>query len=118
MELVKSQQALEFKWQDVTFQVRSTGTAEDRFAIDILYDVDKNNQVNVPRKEVYLTLIERFVTGWSGVTVDGQPVAFTIQNLGNLPADPKEDIILLLGAFIFKHCGLWPDAEEAARKNV
>lgn len=117
MELQKQTEHLEFKWKDVTFTVRGRGTAEDKFEIDVLYDVDKAGTVKVPRREIYRTLIARFVTGWHGVTEGGKTVPFSLEALGRLPVAPQEDVILDLGSFIFNHCGLWPKTEETEPKK-
>ena len=115
MEIQKQGEILEHKWKDITFRVRAQATAGDRFEIDILYDVDKGVVV-VPRRELYRTLIKRFVVGWEGVTEDGKPVPFSLENLERLPAD-NEDVILFLGSFIVNKSGLFPAAEESSEKK-
>ncbi len=118
METVKAEKDLEFKWKDVTFKVRGVATSEDKFEINVLYGVDKEGKLKVPRSQFYRTAIKRFVKGWEGVTTDGKPVPFSMEALGNLPIDPDgEDVMILLGSFIINTCGLFPTAAEAERKN-
>ena len=119
MELVQQPKALEFQWHDVRFFVRARATAEDRFEINLLYDVDKaqEGKVVVPRRALYLTLIERFVKGWEGVTQDGQAVPFTLDSLKRLPADQEDDVILYLGSFILNNTGLFVTREDGEKKK-
>lgn len=107
---------LEYKWKDVTFQVRAHATAKDRYEIDLLYDVDKTGKAVVPRGLLHRTAIARFVTGWAGVTEGGQPVPFSLENLERLPAG-EDDVILLLGSFVINRTGLFPTEAEAAEKK-
>lgn len=119
MELTKKAgETATFVWNGVNFHVRAKGTAGDRFELNMLFDVDIQGKVKVPRRELYRTLISRFVTGWDGVEEDGKAVPFSLENLDRLPVDGNEDVILLLGSFIFNKSGLFPTAEEAARKNA
>lgn len=99
------------------FHIRPKATAEDRFEITVLYDADAKGHVKVPRRDVYRTLIERFVVGWTGVTEDGKPVPFSMDALGRFPVDKNEDVMIILGHFIFKSCGLWETDEAAGKKK-
>ncbi len=116
MELKGRKPDLEFQWHDIKFMVRQEATREDRFELNILYDVDKKGKVEVPRGQIYKTLITRFVTGWHGVTEDGNAVPFSLEAMARLPLNgDNEDVYLLLGAFIVKHTGIFTVNEE--RKN-
>lgn len=117
MEISKNTKHEEFVWRDVAFKVRTSATVGDRYEVDMLYEVDAKGVVKVPRREMYLTLIERFVDGWRGVTEEGRAVPFSLPALLTLPSCGNEDPVLLLGAFVLNRCGLFPTTEDAARKK-
>lgn len=122
MQITKQPEPLEFKWKDVTIAVRARATNEDRFEINMLYDVDKKGSVRIPResrRDFYRTLISRFVVSWKGVTDEKDAeVPFSMETFFNLPPDPQDDIVLLLGAFIYEKTGIaLTHAEEKKTKN-
>jgi len=116
MELTKKKPDLKFTHKELTFTVRAVATAGDKYEIDCLYDV-KGDGLEINRRMFYLTLIERFVTGWEGVTENGKPVPFSLANLLSLPYDHEDDIVIILGSWITNHVGIFKQADDKKKGN-
>lgn len=120
MELLKPQDNLAFHWKDVVFKLRAKATTGDKYALSERFaDArDKDGVVQPSKAQAFPFLIERFVVSWSGVTdAHGHPVPWSMEAFYQLPADPSQDIITLLGAYIFNHTGLAEAAEDAPKKK-
>lgn len=62
---------------------------------------------------LYPWIIKRFVTGWS------LEEPWSYDALCSQPADPTEDLIMVLGAYVFNHVrGLTVTAKELELKNA
>jgi hypothetical protein len=114
MEIAKQNAPLEFKWKDITFQIRSTAMSGDKFAISMSSPIENGRQT-FSLTAYYRKIIELFVIGWQGVTEDGKDVPFSLDALGRLPVDANNDVFILLASFILNNTGFSADAE---RKNA
>jgi hypothetical protein len=113
MELVKQQEPLEFVYKDVTFIIRATATARDKFAVDMCGEFTDGKFV-LDRVAFYHKLIQLFVTGWRGVTQDGKDVPYRYDTMMTLfPADPNLDVFLKLGTFIAAETGIFQAADDS-----
>ena len=113
MELVKEKDNLEFQYKDVTFIVRSTATARDKFHLDTRVVLNVNGTGMMKLLDLYEFAIRQFVIGWRGVTQDGQDVPYSFESFEKaFPIDPKDDVFLRLGGFIVSNVGLLPPGEE------
>src|SRR6266478_5407780 len=103
MELVKQSKHLEFIWKDVTFFIRPIATAGDKHEMTMRFSdgVEKDGTYKASKSDVYPWIIERFVTGWQGVTNGARhEVPWSIAAYRDLPADPEQDLTLILGSYI------------------
>ncbi len=108
---------LTFKWKDLTFHIRSKATRRDQYEMHATMadavDLKDGRTIVAKASLLHPWLIERFVTGW-----EGPKEPWSLDALYNQPADPGEDLILVLGSYILNHCGLVVSAEQAERKNA
>lgn len=121
MRLLQKSKLLEYKWKDVVFYIRSQATAGDKHEMVVKMtresEIDKDGKITGKRSDNFPFIIERFVEKWEGVTYEnGIAIPWSIENLYKLPADPKEDIVILLGSYIFNHTGLAP-VDEGKKKD-
>ena len=122
MELVEKKENLEFKWEDVTFHIRQTFTAHDRFAITTTpHKENRDGGFVFDTETFYATLIQLFVVDWEGVTQNGFKVQYSFARLKDFPASKDQgDVFLALGGFI-RDKVLIPNTEkveEIKKKSV
>jgi len=107
---------LEFKWRDVTFHIRGRATRRDQYEMHATMadgvEIQDGRVIKAKASALYPWLIDRFVTGWTGPAEK-----WSLEALYSQPADPGEDLILVLGSYILNHCGLTVSQEQAALKN-
>lgn len=115
MELVKPETPVEFVWKDVTFYIRPTATAGDKFSLTNGAPMTKDGKQTFVMSDFWKKIIEIFVVKWSGVTKDGQDVPFSMDALAQLPVDNNDDVFVRLGAFIVDTTKIVDRGEE--RKN-
>lgn len=123
MKFIRSTETAEFKWKDVTFKFRAKATRGDQYEMHAAMagsvGIEDGRLIKVKPGVLYPWVVERFVTDWNGVVDEhGKPVAWSIKNLLDLPAEPGEDLVLILGAHIFNHTGLIPSEADEARKKA
>lgn len=122
MELRRCTQELEFKWKDVTFKIKAKATRGDQYEMHASMagdvSVEDGKIIKAKPSHLFPWLIEHFVTGWHGVVDEhGKPVPWALKNLYDLPAEPGEDLILILGSYILNHTGVAPAREADERKK-
>lgn len=116
MEVVKPKDNLSFQIDDVTFSIRSTVAAGDKFELDVLGDF-KNGVFVVDRGAIFKKVVELFVEDWTGVTEDGKPVPYRFVTLmTKIPGDMSKDWILKLGVFIIDALQLFGKPDDS-KKN-
>jgi len=104
-----------FKWKDITFHLRPRGLSGDKHDLIEMGEIDKNGKAFIPMNKFYRRAIELFVKSWEGVTEDGKPVPFSMENLNSLPVENGDgDVIRELGAFIYNNCA--QDLPEEKKK--
>ncbi len=108
---------LTYKHGDTTFHIRSRATRRDQYDMHAAMadgtEIQDGKIIKTHAGVLYPWLIERFVTGWTGPAEK-----WSMEALYNQPAEPGEDLILGLGAFILNHSGLVLSQEKAELKNV
>lgn len=121
MELKRHSQELEYKWKDVTFRIRERATRGDQYDMNAAMlegtEVKDGRVIRTNAARLFPWLIERFVMGWSGVHEGGKPAEWSLANLRALPAEPGEDLIMVLGSYILNHTGIVPEQEHEDRKK-
>lgn len=115
MELQKVGESVRFKWKDVVFHLRPKATAGDKHELVTLGELNEKGRSVIPQNKLYRKVIERFVTGWEGVTEGGKAVPFSVENMERLPMDGKEDVFLVLGGHIMATC--FPMDDESKKKD-
>ena len=119
MELQKPQDNLSCKIGDVTFFFRSQMTVRDKVAIDMVGTLKDGRWVM--DRDAYITkIIERFVTGWDGVTENGKPVPYSYDVfMERFPSGQGTfDLLLDLSDQIGRAIGLFTTPEKAEEKNA
>lgn len=107
---------LTYTHKDLTFTIRGMATRGDQYEMHAIMgegvQIKDGKVIKVSSLKLYPWLIERFVTGWSEKT------PFSMQALMGQPADPGEDLIIILGSFILNHTGIAVTQEMAEVKNA
>ena len=111
MELEKhDEKPLEFKWKDVTFKIKPRATAADRLAVAF------RDQKTVASYS--LTLIERMVIDWEGVTLNGQPVPYSFELLSkHLPSTAEDNALIGLAGFIWENTDIGSGLDKDLKKK-
>lgn len=89
----------------ITFKIRAEATRRDQSQMNITMSdgvgIEDGKVIRANPLRIYPWIIERFVTGWSGGQQNnGRDILNAIYDQ---PADPVEDLILVLGSFILNH---------------
>lgn len=107
---------LTFKWKDTVFHIRSKATRRDQYEMHSTMadsvEIQDGKTITASASKLYPWLIERFVTGW-----EGPKEPWSLEALYSQPAEPGEDLILVLGSYILNHCGLVLSEGQVERKN-
>lgn len=104
---------LEFTSKDGRkFSIRGDATRGDLYEMHSAMangvEIENGKIIRTNSSKLYPWLIERFVEGGKK----------TLDDLMNEPADPAEDLIMVLGAFVFNHVkGLTVSAESEGKKK-
>jgi hypothetical protein len=115
MELLKGKDNLTFSVGDVKFFIRASATVRDKFAVDMTGTYE-NGVFKMDRVAFYHKMIELFVEGWDGVTMDGKPVPYIFATfMDSFPADPTQDVVLKLGSFIATETGIFPAGADDSK---
>ena len=111
MELQKNdEKLLEFKWRDVVFKVKPRATSGDRLAVALR---DEKTLATYS-----LTLVERFVVGWEGVTQDGKPAPYSFKLLSeHMPSTASDNALLSLAAFIWEKTDISSGLDKELKKK-
>ena len=111
MELKKNDESLlEFKWQDVVFKIKRTANSGDRLAVAL------RDQKTLATYS--LTLVERFVVDWEGVTQEGKPVPYSFKLLSeSLPSTVEDNALLALANFIYENTDIAKGMDEGLKKK-
>lgn len=108
---------LSYTHGSITFHIRGRATRRDQYDMHVAMadgvEIQDGKVIKTHTGVLYPWLIERFVTGWTGPAEKWSMAALYEQ-----PAEPGEDLILGLGAFIFNHVGLVLSQEQVAQKNA
>lgn len=119
MELIKPKDNLEFKWRDVTFFYRGDITVGDRYRVLNSGNVMDGDKIMFRPWDLYKTLIETLVVGWTGVTENGKSIPYSFDTLMNkLPADMTTDIVSVLGLEIAKKTGFFSGEDNAKVESL
>ena len=120
--IVKPDQLLKLKWQDITFLVKPYASQEDKFIIATSGIINDDGSTVVETRGLYATLVRRFVVGWEGVTSEGKPVDYDFSLFSRLPAVPGEtNAVFAVGTFIAENTdalGKRKDPSTEALKNA
>jgi hypothetical protein len=101
MELLKlDERPAEYKWEDVTFLIRTRMGPGDKFAVDTAGHLLENGKVTFKAWKLYEVLIKTFVVGWKGVTENGKEVPWDYDVFATRFPVKDKDVIMLLGEFI------------------
>lgn len=100
MELMKDELA-EFIHKDITFFVRTKANIRDRISLDVLtVEALKSKTVaEIPR--IGKEIVKMFICGWRGVTLNGQPTAYSYELLETgFPAAMANELMPALCRFV------------------
>lgn len=115
MELMSKPQTVKCQYKDVTFLVKSRATAYDKFLISMSPAGEvKGNEVKFTNRIAFFrVLVERFVVGWEGVTLDGKPAPYSFELLeSSFPSSADDDVFIRLGSFVIENTDVFKrDAE-------
>ena len=111
MEIQKHEEKpLEFKWRDVIFKVKPRANSGDRLAV---FMRDQRTTAGYS-----LTLVERMVVDWEGVTQDGKPVPYSFQLLAeHMPSTMQDNALVALADFIYAHTDIAKGVDEGLKKK-
>jgi hypothetical protein len=117
----KSSEHIEYKAaHGVTFKIRGSATRRDQSQMNLAISdgvgIEEGKIIRGNPLRVYPWLIERFVIGWSGgPQSNGREI---LNALYEEPADPKEDLVMVLGAYILNHVkGLSVGPDDESKKK-
>lgn len=113
---MEKHETAQFTHEGITFTFRSRATRGDQYEMHAAMadgaEIRDGKTVKAKPSVLYPWIIGKFVTAWS---VDED---FSLQKLMDQPATPGEDLILVLGSYIFNHVGIAPVAREAELKKA
>lgn len=112
---------LEYKSKvGITFRIRADATRRDQSQMNIAMAdsavVENGRVIHTNVLRLFPWLIETFVAGWSGGEhKTGKEI---LNSLYAQPADPAEDLVMVLGSYILNHVkGLVSSPEDEAKKK-
>ena len=120
MEQQKLTEELQYKSGTRVFIIRAQATRGDKYQMgaamaDGMEFSDNGKTIKADPGKLYPWLIQRFVVSCNEISGYGPDI---LARLMDEPADPKEDLILVLGAFIFNHVkGLNPQPTDEGKKK-
>jgi hypothetical protein len=112
---------IEYKSKDgIEFKIRGHATRRDQSQMNIAMGgqttIEDGKVIRTNVLALFPWLFETFVVGWSGgVEKTGRDILNAIYAQ---PADPTEDLVMVVGSYIFNHVqGLTLKAEDEAKKK-
>lgn len=122
MKLTRNKDTLTYTWKDVTFKIRARATRGDQYDMHATaaggMEIEDGRLITTKPGVLFPWVIGRFVEDWTGVVdEEGNPVKWSLENLMALPSEPEEDLILILGSYIFNRVGLVPSKEQEELKK-
>lgn len=114
------QATLEYKSKDgTTFTFRAEATKRDKSDLNVFTGehtrVIDGKEIRVNISALFPWMFERFVVGWSGgAQVNGAAI---LNALYDQPADPEEDPIMVVGAYIYNHVTGLQKTDESKKKD-
>lgn len=104
----------------VLFMIRSTATRRDQSDMNIamgsLTQITDGQVIKTNFIALFPWLFERFVIGWSGgPEIKGKDI---LNRIYDQPADPTEDLIMVVGSYILNHVkGLISNDDDESKKK-
>lgn len=112
---------IEYKSKDgIEFTIRAAATRRDQSLLNIAMGentiVEEGKQIRTNFLKLFPWLFEVFVVGWNGGPErTGREILKVIYEQ---PADPTEDLIMVVGSYIYNHVkGLSVTQEDHAKKK-
>jgi hypothetical protein len=120
MEQQKLTNEIEYTSGTRVFRIRAQATRGDKYQMGA--SMTEGAEIGTDGKSIkanpgllYPWLIQRFVISCNEISGNGQDI---LKRLMEEPADPNEDLILILGAFIFNHVtGLAAKPSDEGKKK-